>query len=110
MSHFLDEKGEDEPAWYALRNAIYASGCRIEMAKRASFREAREAAWLWFENALSVHSELLYWQPTVIGVQALTVMVSFFSTPGNPSLISPGIFFRGHQLSSAAVHATLVGI
>ncbi|KAL6245979.1 hypothetical protein RBB50_007132 [Rhinocladiella similis] len=65
---------DDDPAWYALRNTVYASGCRIEVSKRASFREAQQQSWAWFENALSVHSELLFCHTSLTGVQALALM------------------------------------
>lgn len=66
---------EDDPAWYALRNAVYASGCRILVNRSMGFQAAQEQAWPFFENALSVQSQVLYWQTTVIGVQAFAVMV-----------------------------------
>lgn len=68
---------EEEPAWYALRNAIYASGCRLQLAKRRTFREVYRTAWGYFENALSVHTELLYFRSSLLAVQALTVMVRY---------------------------------
>ena len=64
-----------DPAWYALRNAVYASGCRIELSKYASIQEANQSAWGYFENALSVHTEILYFRASIVGVQALTLMV-----------------------------------
>ncbi|KAJ9636115.1 hypothetical protein H2204_005387 [Knufia peltigerae] len=65
---------DDDPAWYALRNTVYASGCRIELSKSATFREAQRESWAWFENALSVHSELLFCHTSLTGVQALALM------------------------------------
>lgn len=75
QSHLSNPRAEEDPAWYALRNAIYASGCRLELSKRCTFREAYQAGWSFFENALSVHTELLYFRTSLLAVEALTVMV-----------------------------------
>lgn len=66
---------DDEPAWYALRNIIYATGSRIHLSKTSTFRAASQVSWEWFENALSVHTEILYFKTSLLGVQALTLMV-----------------------------------
>jgi hypothetical protein len=68
----------DDPAWYALRHTVYASGCRIALSKLSSstpFAEAQEQAWRFFENALSVHTELVYCTTGLLAVQALAAMV-----------------------------------
>lgn len=78
-SHFISSSSKDDPAWYALRNIVYASGCRIVTSKVATFHEAQQASWPFFENSLSVHTQLLYWQTTVTGVQALTAMVGIMT-------------------------------
>lgn len=76
QAHFNGMKHDDEYSWHALRNAIFASGCRILAEEEgASFSVAQNTSWPWFQNALSVHTEMLYGQTTVIGVQALAVMV-----------------------------------
>ena len=75
-NHFNGAINDADPAWYALRNVIYAFGCRIEQCKCSSFKEATQLAWVWFENALSVHTEVLYFRTSIVGVQALTLMVS----------------------------------
>lgn len=69
---------EDDPSWFALRNTVYASGCRIVLAKdlSVSFTEAQARAWRFFENALSVHTELLYTPTGLTAVQALALMAS----------------------------------
>ena len=52
------------------------------MSKTSSCSKAQQVSWEWFENAISVHSELLFWPTTVVGVQALTLMVCcHFSWP-----------------------------
>jgi hypothetical protein len=47
-SHFENHvSAEDDPSWYALRNTVYASGCRIFLAKDHSttFSDAQGHAW-----------------------------------------------------------------
>lgn len=68
----------EDPAWYALRYTVYASGCRIALSKQVPpvpFAEAQERAWQFFENALSVHTELLYCTTGLMAVEALIAMV-----------------------------------
>lgn len=69
------EQPDNDLAWYALRNAVYATGSRVLLARTLGFCRAQEDSWPFFENALSVHTQIIYWQTTVIGVQALAVMV-----------------------------------
>ncbi|KAF4453500.1 Transcription factor [Fusarium albosuccineum] len=72
----LENNGKNEnPAWYALRNAIYATGCRLELSKTGKFRHASQTSWAYFSNSLSVHLELMYFQTTMMAIQALTVMM-----------------------------------
>jgi hypothetical protein len=71
-------KLEADPAWYALRNIIYAYGCRIVSSKdshQRTFAESRAQAWRYFNNALSVHTDLIYKQTDLSAIQALLVMV-----------------------------------
>ena len=74
---------DDDFAWYALRNTVYASGCRIVLSKRqsTSFAEAQAHAWKYFEKALSVHWELLYSRTGLAAVQALAAMVGICDIP-----------------------------
>lgn len=41
-----------------------------------AFGEACQKAWTFFNNALSVHTELVYIQTSLVAIQAITVMVS----------------------------------
>lgn len=64
--------------WYALRNAVYAIGSRIDLAtdsSPSSYEAARDTSWAYFENALSVHTELLYMKSDSTVVEALVLMV-----------------------------------
>ncbi|KIW09874.1 hypothetical protein PV08_11975 [Exophiala spinifera] len=76
-SFYNDSTTDDDPSWYALRNIVLASGCRIVVAKEATYNDAQQESWSYFENALSVHSELLCFRSSVMGVQALTLMAYF---------------------------------
>ena len=71
---------EPDPGWYALRNAVYAAGCRIiEMRnaiKGTKTNAMSNQSWKYFSNALSVHSDLLYYRTSLMAVQALAMMVS----------------------------------
>lgn len=65
----------DDKAWYALRNIVLACGCRIALSKTASFSEASRSSWLYFENALSVYTDLVFLRGSFMIVQALILMV-----------------------------------
>lgn len=69
-----------EIAWHALRNAIYATGCRIHLSETRSVHEANRVAWTYFENALALHTQILLFKTSLVGVQALTVMVRLISS------------------------------
>lgn len=77
--HFANKDVTDgDPAWYALRNTVYASGYRLSSSSLPysnMFGEAQGQAWRYFEKALSVHTELLYGSTGLMAVQALTSMV-----------------------------------
>ena len=71
---------EDDHAWYALRNVIYAHGCRFELAQGGysyHFTEAQAAGWQFFENALSKYLELCFCRSGLMAVQALLCMVCY---------------------------------
>jgi len=70
----------DDAAWYALRNSVYASGCRAFFAKQSSvtWAEAQRRSWPYLENALSVQLELMYTPTDLMAVRALAAMVSNF--------------------------------
>ncbi|CAI7612364.1 unnamed protein product [Penicillium glandicola] len=95
--HFAHQDMDDDPAWYALRNTIYASGCRLSSSNPPysnTSGQTRGQAWRYFEKALSVHTELLYGSTGLMAVQALISMSFFAEGLGSPSL--------GYMLSSCA--------
>ncbi|KAH7110699.1 hypothetical protein EDB81DRAFT_926799 [Dactylonectria macrodidyma] len=85
-NHLAGQVKNEDPAWYALRNAIYATGCRLELSKTGNFRDAFHTAWGFFSNCLAVHLELLYFRTSMMAIQALTVMGYFTESIGNPCL------------------------
>lgn len=78
-----------DPAWYALRHTVYASGCRIALSINetpVSFNNARKQAWRLYENALAVHTDLLYGRTDITTIQALLFMAFFAEALGSRSL------------------------
>lgn len=66
----------DDPSYYALRNIIWATGSRIVHSKTAnSFTETWRIAWAWFENTLSVHTEIIFLGSFMTVVQVLILTV-----------------------------------
>lgn len=75
-----------DPAWYALRKTVYASGCRIYKSKHTStsFADIQTEAWGFFQCAMSVLAELLFTPTGLLAVRALGAMVrSFPFDPAN---------------------------
>ena len=74
----LGQQEEGDAAWFALRNIVYAAGCRCVLAEDSSFTfvEAQTQAFRLFQNALSVFTELTFAYTGLTGVRALTIMVS----------------------------------
>ncbi|EXJ71845.1 uncharacterized protein A1O5_04346 [Cladophialophora psammophila CBS 110553] len=89
--HFASSLNDDDndPAWYALRNAVYATGCRYVLSdpqQPQSFLAARSQSWKYYENALSVHTDLLYTKTNLTSIQALIIMAFFAEALGSPTL------------------------
>ncbi|KIW06082.1 uncharacterized protein PV09_03253 [Verruconis gallopava] len=88
-AQFCGDLKNDDPEWYALRNAVYASGCKVYLSRLSrsnSFVKSQEQAWKYFENALSVHTELIYMRSSLMAIQALVTMAFFTEGLGNPAL------------------------
>lgn len=66
---------EVDAGWHALRNAVFAIGCRIMVFKACTWHEAQANSQGYFENALAVEAELIHGTPGIMGVQALLAMV-----------------------------------
>ncbi|KAJ3547726.1 hypothetical protein NM208_g1363 [Fusarium decemcellulare] len=87
--HGTDPASTSDKQWYALRNIIYASGCRYLLSKSSTpdaFSEARAQSWKYFENALSAHTDLLYRQTDMVSIQALVLMAFHAEAWGTPAL------------------------
>jgi hypothetical protein len=74
--HFQGLHGDDD-AHYALRNAIYAVGCRAaaQLDESPNFTETQQLSLKYFQNAFSVYTDLLYMPSGLTAVEALVVMV-----------------------------------
>jgi hypothetical protein len=81
VRHYTGSAHKDDPGWYALRNVVLASGRRITTFKSFSWTEAQTKAKGWFDNALSVETELLHGTPGLIAIQALLIMVCIVVLP-----------------------------
>lgn len=71
----LNGTRSDDKVWYALRNVIWAIGSRIVLYKKPDFQNASHTSWGFFENALSVIADILFFRASMVGVQALILMV-----------------------------------
>ncbi|KAH7351463.1 fungal-specific transcription factor domain-containing protein [Pyrenochaeta sp. MPI-SDFR-AT-0127] len=88
-SFFASGQKNDDAEWYALRNAVYASGCKVYLAQQCqtdSFDLSQAESWKYFENALSVHTELVYMRSGLMAIQALVTMGFYTEGLGNPAL------------------------
>ncbi|KAK5051556.1 hypothetical protein LTR84_003208 [Exophiala bonariae] len=88
--HFREATLDDDPSWYALRNIVYATGCRTLLSKQGiiSWQEIQHRSWPFFENALSVYVELLFTPTGLMAIRALVAMNLHLEGAGNPALES----------------------
>ncbi|OQV00980.1 Fungal specific transcription factor domain-containing protein isoform 3 [Cladophialophora immunda] len=86
----LNSRGINCPTWHALRNVVYATGCRTYLAKQKSsnWSDAQRQSWVYFENALSVYVDLLYTPSGLTAVRALAAMNLHVEGAGNAALES----------------------
>lgn len=71
--------------WWASLNLAIAMAYRIRVIKTLGLSEdADDNAWLYFKNALSVHSELTIRNTDLFSVQALLGMALFMQGTPNP--------------------------
>lgn len=79
-AQFSGTESSHDPAWYALRAVVYAFGCRNAAYRETvpeSWGDAQRKSWRYFENALSVYTELVHFRSNISMVQALLAMVGF---------------------------------
>ena len=65
------------------------SCCRLALSVNdtpASFNDARKQSWRLYENALAVHTDLLYGKTDITAIQALLFMAFFAEALGSRSL------------------------
>ena len=74
-AHFRGSNGDQDPSWYALRNTVFAYGCRITLTATESYTNAVEASVALLENALSVQPDILQCPSSLTSVRALLLMV-----------------------------------
>ncbi|KAL3488355.1 fungal-specific transcription factor domain-containing protein [Aspergillus germanicus] len=85
--HFQGVQGDDD-AHYALRNAVYAVGCRAaaQLDESPNFTETQQLSLKYFQNAFSVYTDLLYMPSGLTAVEALVVMTSYAELLGSPAV------------------------
>lgn len=76
LKRHFETASDHDPSWYALRNAVYAEGCRNVGSgdNLRDFSNIQSEAARYFENALSVVTDLLFTPNGIMAVQALAVM------------------------------------
>ncbi|KAJ5624438.1 hypothetical protein N7510_000747 [Penicillium lagena] len=87
--HFQRPRSPDEDvAWYALRNAIYAVGCRAAAStgNAKDFHQIQQKSLKFFHNAFSVYTNLLYMPSGLTAVQALVIMTSYAELMASPAV------------------------
>lgn len=82
LEDYFNTGDNDDSSWYALRNVVYATGCRAYLAKQRppNWSDAQRRSWSYFENALSVYVDLLYTPTGLSAVRALAAMVGLKGT------------------------------
>ncbi|KAK5044674.1 hypothetical protein LTR84_010566 [Exophiala bonariae] len=86
-AHFEQDSKDvtEDIAWYALRNTIYAAGCRQLLLREQSvkYAQAQAEAFRYFYRAFQVQTDLMYGPPTLEAVRALTAMMFYADSTGN---------------------------
>lgn len=77
QAHFDNRGSQKDPAWFALRNIVFAAGYRSLLATNpaVSFSVAQVKAGHYFNNALSMFTRLILPPSSLMAVRALTLMV-----------------------------------
>ncbi|OAL46312.1 hypothetical protein IQ07DRAFT_546322 [Pyrenochaeta sp. DS3sAY3a] len=81
-----DDEQEEDHAWYALRNIVYASGCRNVAHESCTWTDAQAQSVKYFENALSVETDLIHREHGLASIQALLCMALFAEGAGGQKL------------------------
>ncbi|KAM3518136.1 hypothetical protein NHJ13051_008425 [Beauveria bassiana] len=88
----LDGTASDDTGWFALRNAVWALGARLSISKTSTYGQALSKSWLFFEKALSVHTEMILFSSSLPAVQALALMAYYAEGVSNVPTPKTGPF------------------
>lgn len=94
-----------DPGWYALRNIVFACGCRSAAFRAGTWTEAQAQAQGYFDNALSVEVDLLHGTPGLVATQALLIMVSSLDASMNSITKTTGSVRGRLGQPEAGIHA-----
>ncbi|KIW28929.1 uncharacterized protein PV07_04781 [Cladophialophora immunda] len=75
--------------WYSLRNTVFAIGSRLALGRGGgpvSYAAAQGQSWLYFENALAVHTNLVYMYSDVSAIECILLMALYCEGVSAPSL------------------------
>jgi len=83
---FVSDPTQFDPSWYALLNAVLASGCRAVLSAETAeaFQHSGHEAWGFFQNALDYEVELIHRSTNLTAVQAFTVMAIYAQGMSSP--------------------------
>lgn len=71
---------DNDLTWYTLRNAVFAIGSRLSLCRGgrpSNYAAAQRESWLYFENALSVLTNLVFMPSDTTAVEAIVLMVGW---------------------------------
>lgn len=80
QAHFENRISRKEPAWFALRNVIFAAGYRSLLATDPNmpFAVMQAKAGYYFNNALSMFTRLILPPSSLMAIRALMLMVCIY--------------------------------
>ncbi|EXJ61496.1 uncharacterized protein A1O5_11812 [Cladophialophora psammophila CBS 110553] len=76
-------------AWYSLRNTVFAIGSRLVLGRGGgpvNYATAQRQSWLYFENALAVHTNLVYMPSNISAIECILLMAFYCEGISAPSL------------------------
>ncbi|ORX96467.1 fungal-specific transcription factor domain-domain-containing protein [Clohesyomyces aquaticus] len=105
FDHSNPEEANDS-SWFALRNIIYAMGCRCTLASdpSISFVDANARAHQFFQNAMSVFTDMVFGHTGLTAVQALALMALFAEGLGSAALEYPLYTNSVHLAQAKGLH------
>ncbi|CRG86432.1 hypothetical protein PISL3812_03438 [Talaromyces islandicus] len=82
--HYRHQLTQNDLTWYALRNTVFAVGSRLvalPAGQPSTFAASEKLSWLYFENALSAHTNLVYMPSDISVVETLAYFCEAISCP-----------------------------